>query len=208
MHKFFDYICPLVRWGQLLTLNLNLTSMTEQLLYLTLPPYLAQWYADECRRNEHAREDTYKSEPYRYPTPVKPLRGSLESGILELFLTKQPAAVPEDFKDGANLVLAIPSFRNRDPRIYNYLRPSAREALQAAIHTRFQVKLFQDIHELVGVGKARKDLTIIAWMEQHAIDFTETNYNSILKVFDRMRNTYTQSENRKIKKESKKSKKS
>ena len=76
--------------------------------------------------------------------------------------------------------------------------------LKAAIHTRFQVKLFQDIHQLVGLGKARKDLTIIAWMEQHGIEVDDTNYNSVLKVFDRVRNTYTQSENRKIKKERKK----
>lgn len=182
--------------------------MTDHLLYLTLPPYLAQWYADECRRNEYAREDTYLPQQYRFPNPVKPIRGSLESGILELFLTKQPSAVPEDFKEGATIVLAIPSFRNRDPRIYNYLRPSAREMLQAAIHTRFQVKLFQDIHDLVGLGKARKDLTIIAWMEQHAIEVDDTNYNSVLKVFDRVRNTYTQADNRKLKKDRKKSQKS
>ena len=178
--------------------------MTDHLLYLSLPPYLAQWYADECRRNEQARSDTYAPEPYRFPQPIQPIRGSLESGILEVFLTKQPAAVPQDFKEGANIVLAIPSFRNRDPRIYNYLRPSAREMLKAAIHSRFQVKLFQDIHQLVGFGKARKDLTIVAWMEQHGIEVDDTNYNSVLKVFDRVRNTYTQSENRKIKKERKK----
>ena len=46
--------------------------MTDHLLYLSLPPYLAQWYADECRRNEQAHSGTpVETEAgYRY-CPVK-----------------------------------------------------------------------------------------------------------------------------------------
>ena len=170
-------------------------------LYLTMPDYLVQWYAHECRRNHQAAGDTFSAPVYHYPEPIMPIRGSVESDILETFLTKQPSAVPEDFKEGANLVLVIPSFRHRDPQIYNYLRPSARELLCECIRRRFKIALWRDVHSLK-TAFARKDLAIQTWMDHHGIDDTETNYFAVLKVYDRADAAYRKSESRKKMKKS------
>lgn len=175
--------------------------MTSNYLYLTLPDYLAQWYAHECLRNQQAESDTFSVPVYRYPQPIAPLRGSIESEILKAHLTKQPEATPTDFKDGANFVLAIPSFRNRDPQIYNYLSPEARKFLYDTMRTRFQVSLWQDIHNLQ-TAFTRKDLAIQAWMDHHGIEVTDTNYNSVVKIYDRAYATYRKAESRRKSKKS------
>ena len=171
-------------------------------LYLTMPDYLAQWYAHECRRNHQAAGDTFSAPVYRYPEQVHPVRGSVESDILETFLTKQPGPKPVDFKEGANLVLVIPSFRHRDPEIYNYLPPESRRYLNETIRRRFKCALFDDIHRLE-VKSTLKNLAIEAWMERHGIENTETNFFAVLKVYDRACAVYRVSESRrKLKKTS------
>ena len=175
--------------------------MLNYYLYLTMPDYLVQWYAHECRRNHQAAGDTFSAPVYRYPEPVSPIRGSVESDILETFPTKQPGPKPEDFKEGANLVIQIPSFRHRDPQIYNYLRQSARDLLYECIRRRFKIALWRDVHNL-DTAFTRKDLAIQAWMEHHGIEDTETNYFAVLKVYDRADAAYRKSESRKKMKKS------
>ena len=53
--------------------------MNEFLIYLSLPPYLAQWYANECNQVHNRDKATCPREIYRFPTPVVPVRGSQES---------------------------------------------------------------------------------------------------------------------------------
>ena len=106
-----------------------------------------------------------------------------------------------DFKEGANLVVQIPSFRHRDPQIYNYLRQSARDLLYECIRRRFKIALWRDVHNL-DTAFTRKDLAIQAWMEHHGIEDTETNYFAVLKVYDRADAAYRKSESRKKMKKS------
>ena len=49
--------------------------MNEFLIYLSLPPYLAQWYANECNQIHNRDNATCPREIYRFPTPVVPVRG-------------------------------------------------------------------------------------------------------------------------------------
>ena len=53
--------------------------MNDYLIYLCLPPYLAQWYANECTQIHNRDKDVCPREIYRFPTPVVPVRGSQES---------------------------------------------------------------------------------------------------------------------------------
>ena len=53
--------------------------MNDYLIYLCLPPYLAQWYAHECNQVHNRDNKTCPREIYRFPTPVVPVRGSQES---------------------------------------------------------------------------------------------------------------------------------
>ncbi len=50
--------------------------MNQYLIYLCLPPYLAQWYAHECNQVHNRDNKTCPREIYRFPTPVVPVRGS------------------------------------------------------------------------------------------------------------------------------------
>lgn len=169
--------------------------MERLCLYLKLPPYLAEWYANECREIAHRDSDTVSNEPYRPLTPVPVPRGSQESRILQCFLKKQPktpAREPED----ANLALIIPYFRDRDPLYYNYLGTHARQQLADAIRTRFQVQLWEELHTFPN-ALSRQDHSIYAFMEAHAIACTETNWNAIAKIYQRQRQAYYVSRSRK-----------
>ena len=53
--------------------------MNDYLIYLCLPPYLAQWYAHECNQVHNRDKDVCPREIYRFPTPVVPVRNSQES---------------------------------------------------------------------------------------------------------------------------------
>ena len=53
--------------------------MNDYLIYLCLPPYLAQWYAHECNQVHNRDKDVCPRDIYRFPTPVVPVRGSQES---------------------------------------------------------------------------------------------------------------------------------
>ena len=55
--------------------------MNDYLIYLCLPPYLAQWYAHECNQVHNRDKATCPREIYRFPTPVVPVRGSQESVV-------------------------------------------------------------------------------------------------------------------------------
>ena len=126
--------------------------MNDYLIYLCLPPYLAQWYAHECNQVHNRDKATCPREIYRFPTPVVPVRGSQESGVV--------------------------------PRI-------GLEHLADTIRNRFQVELFDDIHEARRITpKTRIDLLVMAWMEDHCIEDDDTNFRTLLKIYQRRRDAY------------------
>ena len=45
--------------------------MNDYLIYLCLPPYLAQWYAHECNQVHNRDKATCPREIYRFPTPAE-----------------------------------------------------------------------------------------------------------------------------------------
>ena len=81
--------------------------MSAICVYLSLPPYLAQWYAHTCRKVHHREDDICPNQPIPLLTPVEPIRGSYESQVLHRVLQKQPTDKPEDIPADATLALAI-----------------------------------------------------------------------------------------------------
>ena len=73
--------------------------MCQICLYIPLEDYLAQWFI-----HEHGGE-----------VPVRLIRGSVESKILEVFLTHWPEDRLPDIAGDGKLAIVIPSFRNRPP---------------------------------------------------------------------------------------------
>jgi hypothetical protein len=165
--------------------------MKDFLIYLCLPPYLAQWYANDCNQVHNRDKATCSREIYRFPTPVVPVRGSQESGVIQTHLQKQPVEGPQPAPDNATIAIVIPSFPYKPVEYYNYVPRVGLEHLEDTIRNRFQVELYDDIHEARRITpKARIDLLISAWMEDHCIEDDDTNFRTLLKIYQRRREAY------------------
>ncbi len=147
--------------------------MSQRCLYIPLEDYLAQWFI-----HEHGGE-----------VPVHLTRGSVESKILEVYLTHRPEDQLPGIGGDGKLAIAIPSFCNRPPEVFNYLPQRALSSLLTIIRNRFDIQLWTDLHHFGKISK-RQDELIYAWMEKHGIEMTETNWNAIAKRYQRQRTIY------------------
>lgn len=147
--------------------------MSQICLYIPLEDYLSQWFV-----HEHGGE-----------IPVHLTRGSVESKILEVYLAHRPEDQLPEMGGEGKLAIAIPSFRNRPPEVFNYLPQRALSSLLTIIRNRFDIELWNDLHHFGKITK-RQDELIYAWMEKHGIEMTETNWNAIAKRYQRQRTVY------------------
>lgn len=143
-------------------------------LHIPLDPYLAQWFIHQCGGE----------------TPVSLPKGSIESKILEIYLTKRPVDVKPDLGGEGQLAIYIPTCRNRPPEYYNHLPKHAKAALIESIRNRFDVDLWNDLHHFGAICRNRQDELIYAFMEKHGIEADETNWNAIAKRYQRQRKLY------------------
>lgn len=98
--------------------------MNDYLIYLTLPPYLVQWYANECTQIHNRDKMTCPRDVYKFPTPAVPVRGSQESDVINMHLAKQPSNVPAKVPDDATIAIVIPHLpANRSSIITMCLSP-------------------------------------------------------------------------------------
>lgn len=151
--------------------------MSEYIIYLKLDPYLAQWLV-----NEHG-------------TPVEFPKNSTENDILELGLMKKPIFACNNEPGPNKVPIGVPFFKNKNVRYNNYLSLKSRRALAQCIRSRFVVALWKDLYKFGYIGKRKQDL-IWAWMETHGIEATETNWNTISKIYLRKRNVYRETKRR------------
>lgn len=149
--------------------------MSKFSITLYLEPYLAQWYI-----NENDGEQ-----------PLMPKKLSTERRILEVYTIVAPAivAVEEPMEHLQRVDIAIPHFKCKDPQYYNYLPKSARNELKSCIRHRFVISLWTDLHRFGYIGK-RRDTLVTAWMENHGIEVNDTNFNTILKIYQRQYKNY------------------
>lgn len=143
------------------------------LLYLELEDYLAQWFI-------HDQGGEY---------PVRLVRGSIESGLLETFLQTPPDDYVPDVAAPGKVAIELPNFRRKDTRDNYYLPPRARAALLACIRTRFDISMWNTIHRFANVFK-RQDELIYAFMEHNGIEQNEKNWNAVAKRYQRKRDIY------------------
>lgn len=147
--------------------------MSQFCIYLKLEPYLRDWFINDCGGG----------------VPVHLRKGSAESDILLCFLQKQPSSTP-DLPSDEDVAIFIPTFKDKDPRVYNYLGASGKRALKRCIKTRFDVELWRDLQKFAMFkGHLKQDL-IYAWMETHHIEINETNWCAIDKCYYRKRRLY------------------
>ena len=152
--------------------------MSEYIIYLRLPPYLAQWLRHENER-----------------IPIEFPKNSMENDIIELGLIRKPilASVPGPGEN--SVAIAIPNFKKKDVKQFNYLPLAARRSLQQCIRTRFAIALWKDLHKFGNIGRRKQDL-IYAWMEAHGIETSDKNWNTIAKIYMRKRVAYRKSPNK------------
>lgn len=146
--------------------------MSEVLIHLKLDNYLAQWLINESGG-----------------VPVVFKKHSVENDILYCNLKERPLFGRKDKPGEGKLPIALPYFKDRDPRKYCFLSKPARLALTECIRSRFVLELWKDLHRFGNIGKRKQDL-IWAWMDTHGIEATETNWNTIAKIYKRKRDIY------------------
>ena len=147
--------------------------MSNICVYLqNIEPYLKQWFI-----HEHGGE-----------YPVSLVRGSVESCMLKQFIEKRNEEEATNI-DERTLAIYIPTFKDKDPRTYFYLPDRAKVALHKCIKNRFDIQMWQDLHQFSNLSLQIDDI-IDAWMEQHGIDPTETNWKAIAKRYQRKRRAY------------------
>ena len=106
--------------------------------------------------------------------PVEFPRNSAENDILEIYLIRTPP-FPAPNEPGENTVpIAVPFFKSKDVRGKKYLPLAARNTLKRCIRNRFVIQLWSDLFR----------------MDAHGIEATETNWNTIAKIYDRKRRAY------------------
>lgn len=143
--------------------------MEQFLIYIETENYLAQWFVNHCGGTN----------------PVQIERGSAESDILELFLSRRKYEIP-DTGEHANLEIIIPWYKSKDIRYYNYLPPYGKKALEKTIYNKFRVQLWNDLNTVDNSGCKITDL-IYAWMEKYGIEPDEKNWETIRQMYFRMR---------------------
>lgn len=151
--------------------------MSNFCIYISLDPYLAQWFIHDQGGKQ----------------PIQLVKGSVESKILEVYIAKRPSNIPPELYAPDKVAIALPGFRYRPAEIYNFLPNHAMAALTNAIRNRFDIELWNDLHHFGKIGR-RQDELIYAWMEKHGIAQTEVNWNAIAKRYQRQRDIYLKRE--------------
>jgi len=154
-------------------------TIPNTIVYVDLPPYLVQWY-------KHAMD---------CPKTIRLPKQSVESRVILFHLRKRKKDEmdPEPETD-SYLEIEIPKFRDIDWKRYCMLTDEGFESLRSVIRARFRDAMFRDLMPLINSITLRtalmqneKQELIMQWMKISGIEDTETNFRSVLKVFDRLR---------------------
>lgn len=122
--------------------------------------------------------------------PVSLRKGSPESHLLRVLLSSKSNAHQSQssaISSNDDLRIYIPEYRGMPADRFNHLGEAGKEAMIAIIRQRFDLRLFEDVGELIITGAAPKKDILWAWMERSGISLTETNYFAVEKRFDRLR---------------------
>ena len=149
--------------------------MSEFTVAIKLTPYLKEWFV-------HENGGHY---------PVKLIKNSNESIIMQYFLKERPADAR--CVEDANCLIYIPTYKYLDVRKFNYLAPKAIAALESAITNRFKIQMWKELHVLEN-GHTDIGDAISGYMEKHGISGVrgDTNWESIRQMYYRMRKAYNQ----------------
>lgn len=141
--------------------------------YIPMDNYLAQWFINDMGGQY----------------PVSLIRGSVERKFVELFISKMPEDATPSLPGEGMVAIEVPSIRGKCTESHCWLSPQHVEHLLKLIRDRFDVQLWSDLHHFGKIGK-RQDFLIQAWMLKHNIEDDGTNWDTIAKRYQRLRNIY------------------
>lgn len=147
--------------------------MSDYHIYIKMPSYLRQWFIQR-----HSGTD-----------PVRLNNGSIESKLVKLAVVKPPASAIPHRKGEDEVAICIPYSKMRDPRTYNHITETGKRALLENIKNSFDVDCWTFLHDFGKIGKQQKDL-IYLFMEQRGILEDGTCWDSIAKIYQRLRKNY------------------
>lgn len=145
--------------------------MSDFNIYLKVEPYLAQ-FIHKALGN-----------------PVELPRESPESKLIKRFLDKTPSDLLPDTGSDSNLTVIIPFFKEKDPRVYNYLSPRAKLLLIESFDTIFLNNLWVELGDLGNLNCNLTDV-IYAYLEKHGIE--EDYWETIRQKYYRIRKKYNE----------------
>ena len=157
----------------------NLFPMSDFLVYIKMPSYLRQWFI-----HRHNGEE-----------PVVLRQGSIESKIVKLAQMKPPTGFVPTPQAEDEVAVCLPYSKSHDPRIFNYISPTGKRALLEQVKNAFAVDCWNFLHDFGLIGHQQKEL-IYLYMEQRGIKEDGTCWDSIAKVYQRLRNVYLDTESK------------
>lgn len=150
-----------------------LFPMSDFQVYIKMPSYLRQWFI-----HRHGGVE-----------PVVLRQGSMESKIIKLAQCKPPVGYYPTLKQADEVAICIPYSKAHDPRYYNYISPLGKKALLEQVKNAFDVDCWSFLHDFGKVAIQQKTL-IYLYMEQRGIHEDGSCWDSIAKIYQRMRRAY------------------
>ena len=147
--------------------------MSEYFVYLKMPSYLRQWFIHLHGCNE----------------PVVLRRGSIESKLLQRATVLQPSNTLPAKKQEGEVAVCIPYSKSHDPRFYNHITETGKKAMVDLIKNNFDMDLWTYLHDFGKICQQQKNI-IYLFMEQRGILEDGTCWDSIAKIYQRLRNIY------------------
>lgn len=151
--------------------------MSDYVIYLKAPQYLAQWIS------------------HTFGFPAVLVKDSPESRILNECLVKLPKDCQPDRGEQANVAISIPYFKGKDPRVYNYLYESGKKAVLESFRTLLIKNLMEEVGGIDN-GSVKIATLIYAWLEKHGID--EDYWYTVSQIYYRTRIKYFEEKGIKI----------
>lgn len=143
--------------------------MKDFVIYIRLEKYLSQWLIHSL------------GHPVRFPAQ------SNENSVIRRFLQKRPPDKQPEMMFEEATAIVIPDSKAKDPAIYNYLGPRAKEAVIEAIEDLFRRNMWAELGDMSD-GSVGLNKMVAAWCELHGID--DDYVETVRQKYYRIRNAY------------------
>lgn len=143
--------------------------MSDYVIYIEAPGYLADWIK------------------HTFGNPAVLLKDSPESRVLNECLVKLPTNAQPSMPGSSKIAIAVPYFKGKDPRVYNYLHKTGEIAVAESFRSLFIKNLCEEILHLDN-GNIKMSTLLYMFLEKHGI--SEDHYYAVAQIYYRMRKKY------------------